>query len=122
LWDAVETRSSRRRGQGLRPRPRDFPQKHVSRAVIDDFKRVPELHQSNQEDWPYDLTNALNYDYSGIIAQTQPQSSVQPVRLAHVDAQTQFQPDAIKTAYGKPYEQYTGAFTPYRKENGNEMA
>jgi hypothetical protein len=25
--------------------------------------------------------------------------------LAHIDPKTQFQPDAVKTAYGKPYEQ-----------------
>jgi hypothetical protein len=83
------------------------------RALIDDFKAATALNQNDNLDYD-DLTIALTENYGQYITQTQPQSSP---RLAHIDAQTQFQPDAVKTAYGKPYEQYTGAVTPYRKEN-----
>jgi hypothetical protein len=85
------------------------------RALIDDFKAATALNKDGNTSYA-DLTLALDYNYDSLITQPQPQpqSSVRPVRLAHVDAQ--FQPDAIKTAYGKLYEQYTDAFTP-RKEN-----
>jgi hypothetical protein len=91
------------------------------RALIDDFQKATELHQSSTVGWDYDLTNALYGTYS--IAQAQPQSST---HLARIDPQKQFQPDAIKTADGKPYEQfpldavkpgeYTGNFIPRKDE------
>jgi hypothetical protein len=95
------------------------------RALIGDFQKANELNKSDLTNWPNDITNALDGSYT--IAQVQPQSST---HLAHIDPKTQFQPDAIKTTYGKPYEQlpldavkpsaysseYTDNFTPRKDE------
>jgi hypothetical protein len=72
------------------------------RALIDDFKGADALHNTKPVDWQYDLDPALDYNYSFTIAQAQTQSSP---HLAHIDPKTQFQPDAVKTAYGKQQEQ-----------------
>jgi hypothetical protein len=68
--------------------------------LINDFTKATELNEDHEPGWDYNLSNALTQNYT--IAQAQTQSLK---HLAHIDPKTQFQPDAVKTAYGKPYEQ-----------------
>jgi hypothetical protein len=49
-------------------------------------------------------------NYAGPVASVSPQSAV---RLAAVSPEANFDPNAVKTSYGKPFEQYTGNYTPY---------
>jgi hypothetical protein len=65
------------------------------------------------------LANAYNYDGENILASASPQSAV---RLAAVSPEANFDPNAIKTSYGKPFEQYTGNYTPCKPSKKDEMA
>lgn len=53
--------------------------------------------------------NVLNYQ--GPVASVAPQSNV---KLAAVNPESAFDPELTKTAYSKPFEKYTGNFTPYK--------
>jgi hypothetical protein len=76
-------------------------------AFIDDLVAAPSVDASKN------FNAALNYNYGAQISQAAPQPSV---KLAGLNRGTNFAPDAIKTAYGKPFEQYTGDFVPYKKD------
>jgi hypothetical protein len=58
------------------------------------------------------LNHTFNLNTYHQIAEVQ---ETQTQRLASVNAE--FAPDMLKSAYGKPFEQYTGNFTPYKKND-----
>jgi hypothetical protein len=77
-------------------------------AFIKDLQEEDQNYNSSS----HKFDNVLNS--TAAIAGISTQSNI---RLAGINPENTFAPELVKTAYGKPFDQYSGNFTPYRKDD-----
>jgi hypothetical protein len=91
----------------------------MARALVIQLGQDHYEFQVFMDDLQAEQTNYA-VDYSALLADNTVAAQVGPqsnVKLASVNPENAFDPESVKTAYGKPFEQYAGSFFPYNKED-----